>query len=284
MESSQLTRVLLKMLAQRVLVVVVLLPIGLVLIWLGGWAYALLIALILALAAREYVQMFLRGGYQPSKILVIVGTLALAIGRMFDQFESAPWIVSALVLVSMSYHLFAYERGRDQAGTDFAVTLAGLLYFGWIGGYLISLRELPQGMWWVLLALPSVWLADSGAYFIGRAIGKHRLSPRLSPKKTWEGYFGGVLVGILGTAGLAYLWGLWIGPNSAITPINGAILGLVLSVITPLGDLGESMFKRQVGVKDSGNLLPGHGGAFDRIDSWLWAGVLGYYVIVWFFI
>jgi len=272
------------MLAKRVLVVVVLLPIGLVLIWLGGWAYALLIALILGLAAREYVQMFRIGGYQPSKILVIVGTLALAIGRMFDQFESAPWIVSALVLVSMSYHLFAYERGRDQAGTDFAITLAGVLYFGWIGGYLISMRELPEGMWWVLLALPAVWLADSGAYFVGRSIGKHSLSPRLSPKKTWEGYFGGVLVGILGTAGLAYLWGLWIGPISAITPINGAILGLVLSVITPLGDLGESMFKRQVGVKDSGNLLPGHGGAFDRIDSWLWAGVLGYYVIVWFFI
>ena len=159
-----------------------------------------------------------------------------------------------------------------------------MLYFGWIGGYLISIRELPEGMWWVLLALPSVWLADSGAYFIGRAIGKHRLSPRLSPKKTWEGYFGGVLVGVLGTAGLAYLWGFWTGPESAITPLSGAILGLVLGVITTLGDLGESMFKRQAGVKDSGNLLPGHGGAFDRIDSWLWAGVLGYYVIVWFFI
>lgn len=272
------------MLAKRVLVVVILLPIGLAMIWLGGWAYTLMVALILGLAAREYVQIFRRGGYQPSGVIVMAGTLALAVGRMFDQFESAPWIVSALVLVSMSFHLFAYERGRDQAGTDFAISLAGTLYFGWIGGYLISLRELPEGMWWVLLALPAVWLADSGAYFVGRAIGKHRLSPRLSPKKTWEGYFGGVLVGILGTAGLAYLWGLWSGAESAITPLNGAILGLVLSVITPLGDLGESMFKRQVGVKDSGNLLPGHGGAFDRIDTWLWAGVLGYYVVVWFFI
>lgn len=283
-EFNPQARELLRMLAKRVLVVVILLPIGLAMIWLGGWAYTLMVALILGLAAREYVQIFRRGGYQPSGVIVVAGTLALAVGRMFDQFESAPWIVSALVLVSMSFHLFAYERGRDQAGTDFAISLAGTLYFGWIGGYLISLRELPEGMWWVLLALPAVWLADSGAYFVGRAIGKHRLSPRLSPKKTWEGYFGGVLVGILGTAGLAYLWGLWSGAESAITPLNGAILGLVLSVITPLGDLGESMFKRQVGVKDSGNLLPGHGGAFDRIDTWLWAGVLGYYVVVWFFI
>lgn len=283
-EFNPQARELLRMLAKRVLVVVILLPIGLAMIWLGGWAYTLMVALILGLAAREYVQIFRRGGYQPSGVIVVAGTLALAVGRMFDQFESAPWIVSALVLVSMSFHLFAYERGRDQAGTDFAISLAGTLYFGWIGGYLISLRELPEGMWWVLLALPAVWLADSGAYFVGRAIGKHRLSPRLSPKKTWEGYFGGVLVGILGTAGLAYLWGLWSGADSAITPLNGAILGLVLSVITPLGDLGESMFKRQVGVKDSGNLLPGHGGAFDRIDTWLWAGVLGYYVVVWFFI
>lgn len=283
-ESNQQARAALRMLAKRVLVVVILLPIGLAMIWLGGWAYALMVALILGLAAWEYVQIFRRGGYQPSGVLVVAGTLALAIGRMSDQFGSAPWIVSALVLVSMSFHLIAYERGRDQAGTDFAITLAGTLYFGWIGGYLISLRELPEGMWWVLLALPAVWLADSGAYFVGRAIGRHRLSPRLSPKKTWEGYFGGVLVGILATAGLAYLWGLWAGPDSAITPLKGAILGLVLGVITPLGDLGESMFKRQVGVKDSGNLLPGHGGAFDRIDTWLWAGVLGYYVIVWFFI
>lgn len=276
------------MLGKRALVVVILLPIGLALIWLGGWAYTLMIALILGLAAWEFVQLFRTGGLQPAAALIIGGTLALVIGRALDGFISSIWILSLVVLVGMAYHLVAYERGRDQAGTDFGISMAGILYFGWIGAYLVSLRQLPEGVWWVLLALPIVWLADSGAYFVGRSLGKHKLSPRLSPKKTWEGYFGGVVVGVLGGAGLAALYATFAGPASAVaegafTPWRGAILGLVLSTITTLGDLGESMIKRQVGVKDSGNLLPGHGGAFDRIDSWLWAGVLAYYVVVWLF-
>jgi len=272
------------MLLKRTLVVIVLLPIGLVFIWLGGWAYTALIALILSLAAWEYVQLFRAGGLQPSPILVILGTLGLVLGRAVSGFDSAGWMVSLLVIAAMSFHLFAYERGRDQAGTDFGITLGGALYFGWIGAYLVALRQLPDGMWWILLVLPTVWFADSGAYFIGRSFGKHKLSPRLSPKKTWEGYLGGVFFGVLGGALLAYVLSFWAAPGSGITPINGAIMGLVLSIITPLGDLGESMIKRQVGKKDSGNLLPGHGGVFDRIDSWLWAGVLGYYLIIWFFI
>jgi phosphatidate cytidylyltransferase len=231
--------------------------------------------------------MFRIGRLQPAAVLIIAGTLALVFARFLDDgFENSPWILSLLVLAGMTYHLVAYERGRDQAGTDFGITMAGVLYFGWIGAYLISLRQLPEGLWWVLLALPIVWLADSGAYFVGRRWGRHKLSPRLSPKKTWEGYFGGVVVGVIGGGVLAALIARFaapIGEALAITPMRGLILGLVLSTITTLGDLGESMIKRQVGVKDSGNLLPGHGGAFDRIDSWLWAGVLAYYVIVYLF-
>jgi phosphatidate cytidylyltransferase len=90
-----------------------------------------------------------------------------------------------------------------------------------------------------------------------------------------------VVTGTLGAVLLAYAWRIWAGPDTAITLWAGALLGLILSVFTTLGDLGESMIKRQVGAKDSSNLIPGHGGAFDRIDSWLWAGVIGYYVIVW---
>ena len=110
-------------------------------------------------------------------------------------------------------------------------------------------------------------------------MGKHKFSPRLSPKKTWEGYIGGVVVGTLGAALLAFIWNL-IEPG-VMTPFQGGILGLILSVLTVLGDLGASMVKRQFGVKDLSNLIPGHGGVFDRINSWLWAGVIGYYVIQW---
>lgn len=269
------------MLRTRVIVVLILLPLGLLLIFLGGWFFNAFVALILGLAAWEFSRLFRQGNLQPSTAILVGGAMALAVGRAWNGFESAPWVLVLLIMASMTYHLVAYERGRDQAGSDFAVTLSGAIYLGWLGAYLISLRQLPAGPWIVLLVLPGVWLADSGAYFIGRAFGRYKLSPRLSPKKTWEGYLGGVVFGTLGTALLAYLWTFWAGPEYTVTPWQGALLGLILSVVTTLGDLGESMLKRQSGVKDSSNLIPGHGGVFDRIDSWLWAAPIGFYFILW---
>ena len=269
------------MLAKRVLVAVILLPIGLVVIYLGGWVFAAFIALVLGLAAWEFAQLFRKSGFQPATAVMVTGALALAAGRALDGFESAPWIITLLILASMTYHLVTYERGRDQAGTDFTITLSGTLYLGWLGAYLISLRALPAGAWLIWLVLAAVFLADSAAYFIGRRFGQHKLSPRLSPKKTWEGYLAGVVAGTLGAALVTYLWSLWAGADFTVTPWQGALLGLVISVITTLGDLGESMLKRQSGVKDSSNLIPGHGGVFDRIDSWLWAAPIGFYFILW---
>ncbi len=269
---------------KRTLVALVLLPIGLAAIYLGGFFYAGVVLLLLFLAALEYVSLFRAGGVQACVYLVAGGTVLLVVGRVINGFQSAPWMISLLILASMAYHLIAYELGREQAGTDFAVTLAGAFYLGWIGAYLITLRNLPEGRWWVLTVLPAVWLADTGAYLVGSQIGRHKMTKRLSPKKSWEGYLGGILLSTLGTALLAWLWQVWAGPGTAITPAHGAWVGFILGALTIFGDLGESMIKRQVGIKDSGNLLPGHGGIFDRIDSWLWAGVIGYYVVAWFFL
>ncbi len=272
------------MLRKRLLVAIFLLPVGALVIALGGWPFATLVALFLAIAAWEYVQLFRAGGYQASPLLVVGGVLLFTFGRFWWGFDGADWMISVLILCAMAYHLITYERGRAQAATDFAVTLGGIFYLGWIGAYLISLRALPQGKWWFLLALPSVWLADSAAFFIGSRFGKHPLTPRLSPKKTWEGYWGGVVVGTLSTAALGALWQLGAPPDSPINPLNAAGLGLAMGILPTLGDLGESMIKRQMGVKDSGSLLPGHGGMFDRLDSWLWGGVIAYYLIRWFFL
>jgi phosphatidate cytidylyltransferase len=272
------------MLRQRVLVTAVLLPIGLILIYFGGSAFTLFISLLLGLAAREYANLFKAGGFQPAGALVVVGTIAVILGRGIDGFESAHWILGIFVLTSMLFHMIAYERGRDQAGTDFAITLSGTLYVGWIGAYLVSLRALPDGMWWFMVALPAVWGADTGAYFYGRKYGRHQLSPRLSPKKSREGYIAGVISGIIVGASFAYLASTQLTASSGITPSRGAILGLVLAVVAPLGDLGESMIKRQFGVKDSSKLLPGHGGAFDRVDSWIWGAIISYYLITWLYL
>ena len=204
------------MLRQRVLVAAVLLPIGLTLIYFGGYAFMIFVTILLALAAWEYAKLFKVGGFHPAGVWVVIGTIAVAIGRGITGFETSHWILGIFVLVSMIFHMVAYERGRDQAGTDFAITISGAIYVGWLGAYLVSLRNLPNGAWWFMVALPSVWAADSGAYFYGRKFGRHQLSPRLSPKKTWEGYIAGIPSGVI--IGMALLFGR--APNWDRKPVS----------------------------------------------------------------
>ncbi len=245
----------------------------------GGIFYFLVIAFFLGLSSWEYIQMFRAAKYEPSVVVTIGGTLAIIAGRVFAP-DWAISIFTALILLAMTVHLFAYERGRDQAALDFLITLGGFAYLGWIGSYLYDLRTLPNGGWWVMFALPIVWLADSGAYAIGAKYGKHKMTPRLSPKKSWEGFWAGVFAGTLYGAFFAYAYSTY-GPLH-VSIWQGMELGFVLSTVTILGDLGESLFKRFGAEKDSGNLFPGHGGAFDRIDSLIWGAVIGFYWIRFF--
>jgi phosphatidate cytidylyltransferase len=269
------------MFIKRALVTLILLPIGILVISLGGWYFTAVAAIFMVGAAWEYGRLFHLGGFEPADVLIIAGAMLLLLARAINGFESAHGLISLLILVSLTYHLVAYERGSDQSGTEFGITLGGIFYLGWIGAYLISLRSLPDGKWWVFLVLPSVWFADIFAYLVGSRIGKHKMVPRLSPKKSWEGYFGGVFFGTLLTVALAAGLQVLAGPSSSVTPLRGLWVGLVMSTLPTLGDLGESMIKRQVGAKDSSHVIPGHGGFFDRVDSWIWAGVLGYYLITW---
>lgn len=267
------------MLIKRVLASLALAAIGIPAIILGSVYYFALIVLFLGIAAWEYGQIFRNVDCKVSEPLLVGGVVLVTVTRTFFP-DLAPAALTLSVLAAMTWHLLDYEKGRDRAATDFTVTTAGIVYLGWIGAYLIDLRNLPSGLWWLLLVLPSVWLADTAAYFVGRRFGKHPLSPRLSPKKTWEGYWAGVIFGTIGTAGLAVLWHSLGGPTMPWW--KGAALGAALSTLATLGDLGESMFKRQAGVKDSSNIIPGHGGVLDRIDSWLWGAALGYFLITWF--
>lgn len=268
------------MFRERAAVSLLLLPAAFWIIAEGGWLYAITVVVVLGVAAREYGRLFQRAGQRPAVWLLMAGVVALAGARFLNQFESGPWLLSLAALACLTWHLVDYERGAPRAGTDFTISLAGIVYLGWIGAFLISLRELPAGEWWLLVVLPAVWIADSAAYLVGGAIGRRRLSPRLSPKKTWEGYLAGIVVGGVGAGSLAFAWAFAADPGSFRADL-GLPIGAALGVLTPLGDLGISMFKREIQVKDTGSLLPGHGGALDRIDSWLWAGVLGYYAVVW---
>lgn len=260
---------------------VILLPLGIMAILAGGPWFAALGLLILCLAAWEYATLFQASDLQPARGLLVAGVGGLVLARYLVGHAYDAWLLPLLVLLAMAVHLIAYERGRDQAATDFAITISGLFYIGLLGSHLILLRELPNGEWWLLLTLPAVWLADSAAYFLGTRFGRHKLAPRLSPKKSWEGYLAGIVFGSLGTPLLLVLYRQWGLPaHPAFSTTNAILLGFLMSLLPTLGDLAESMIKRQVGVKDSGTILPGHGGMFDRIDSWLWAMPIGYYLIV----
>lgn len=269
-------------LIKRVRVVLVLLPIGFIANYLGGWVFSLFVALIIGVAAYEYALLFRAGGLRPALALAVGASVAMVIGQSLYGFELTLLILTLSVLTSLVHHLFDYEHGRDQAATDFAITISAMIYIGWLGSFFVSLRNLPEGFWWVMTVLPAVWLADMAGYIFGKRFGRHKMTVRLSPNKSWEGYLAGILLAAPGTALLVMLWQA-LGAGKGIAPWEGALLGALLASLTIFGDLGESMIKRQVGAKDSGQLLPGHGGVFDRIDSWLWGGAIGYYLITMFF-
>jgi len=283
------------MLIKRTITTLVLAAIGIPVIILGGPYYSALITFFLVVAAWEYGRMFTKVGYKVPGALLIGCVVLIAVVRelLMDPAAAAlrinfpPELATAAltfsVFAAMTWHLFDYEKGRDRAASDFAVTTAGILYMGWIGSYLIDLRNMSGGLWWLVIVLPTIWLTDMGAYFVGSRLGKHPLSRRISPKKTWEGYCGGVISGTLAAAGLTILWHSFGFKAPAIAWWQGAALGGALSALSILGDLGESMFKREAGVKDASNFFPGHGGVLDRIDSWLWGAALGYFFIIWFF-
>jgi phosphatidate cytidylyltransferase len=269
------------MLRERIAIILFLLPI---LIWViveGGWLYTGFVALVIGLAALEFGRLFQRGVFQPAIPILVIGSMGYVVARQQFGFAGVDVLTVGVIMLGLSWHLVGYERGVESAAVDFAISIAGTIYLGWLGGYLISLRTLTDGTWWVLLALPIVWLADTGAYFVGKAVGRHPLSPRLSPKKTWEGYLAGVLAAVIAGYGFTHLWLVAAGDASCLTPRLGSILGLIIGIVAPIGDLAVSMVKRQFMSKDTSNLIPGHGGVLDRIDSWLWAGMLGYYTVLW---
>lgn len=267
------------MLSDRLAVAIPLIPLAVWIIWLGGPVYALTVAAILMVAGREFVRIFRAGGHRPALLLVMAGAPLLALVRLFRPADLS-LTFAGLIVVSLAWHLADFENGAPASGTDLVITLGGIFYLGWMGSYFTALRNLPDGLWWTAVLMGAIWLADSAAYLVGRALGRNLLAPRLSPRKTWEGFFGGVIGGAAGSAVLAMLWRLGAGPGSLVDWHTAALLGALTGLVGPIGDLGISMLKREGGVKDSGAVIVGHGGALDRIDSWLISIPVGYYAVL----
>jgi phosphatidate cytidylyltransferase len=269
--------------SKRILTALGLAVIGLPAIIYGGVFYFIVITVLLVGGAWEYVRLYRAVQFEPNQLVTIGSVLVIVTARFFFADFAIALFVFA-VLLAMAVHLVAFEGGRNQAGLDFTITVAGITYLGWVGSYLLDLRFVfneQAGLWWWFIVLPIVWAADTGGYSIGSAYGKHKMTPRLSPKKSWEGYFAGVFTSILVGAFFAYAFAS-LGPKpleGLIDPLQGGLLGLFIGAVAPLGDLGESMLKRQSGLKDSSNIFPGHGGFLDRIDSWIWGAAIGYFII-----
>lgn len=186
-----------------------------------------------------------------------------------------------LIIAVIIPPLWSYiKKQTDKLLASWAWTLAGILYIGWLLGYLVSLRGLDDGRNWVFFTLFTTFAFDTTAFFVGRAIGKHHLAPRISPGKTWEGTIGGTIGAVIASL-------LFLLPTPLMLEMHwghAISLGLLVSIFGQLGDLTESYFKRKMGVKDSGSLIPGHGGVLDRMDSIVFAGAVVYYYIITFII
>jgi phosphatidate cytidylyltransferase len=277
-------------LSRRVITAAIAIPVVLVLIWFGGWVAFAGAEILLALGIYELYAIFHKIGYESLPwFSLIVGT-ALLVAALFPAIRTTilEITITALVLGSLTWLLLRRETGK--ALMDWALTLVMSLYIAWPLSYLLTLRGnglayafTGQGLaptagtthfWWVLVACFSVWAFDSAAFFTGRFLGKHLLAPSISPKKTWEGVIGGVLLAMAAVF-------VFTRPIAAdVTWYHIVALGLLISFAATIGDLAESLIKRQADVKDSGTFFWGHGGVLDRIDSLLFAGVVVYFYVL----
>lgn len=267
----------------RVLVAIPGVLVALGAIYLGGWYLAALLALCAALTAREMFRMAARKAPRPLEVLGMMGAagMVLAAGAAPEQGILNPGPAIVLILLAMVVataaiwtHGVEGEPLLSVAMTVFGAGYAALLGFGLYLRHLPGVDDAMHAGAILLAPVLLTWVSDTFAYFGGRALGRHKLIPKVSPGKTVEGALSAVAGTILG--GAAYTWVLGQWATYAPEPLEGAVFGLVISVAAQTGDLAESLWKRDVGVKDSGTLLPGHGGALDRFDSLLFTLPLGY--------
>jgi len=275
------------MLKKRVITGLCGIPLLIAIVWFDKplpW-FTILVAIWGLLAVFEFYKMVATSKTPPLTYFGLIWTLLFILSRNSDVLAIlephlnlnllTPLLLTSVVILSLIWLLLRPQKEGAFAG--WAWTMAGILYMGWLLSYLVALRGQPDGRNWVFLALFATFASDTAAFFIGRALGKHHLAPSISPGKTWEGTIAGVFGAIIVSL-------LFILPTPLSLHLNwgqAILLGLLVSIFGQLGDLVESLFKRNMGAKESGKTIPGHGGFLDRIDSVVFAGIVVYYYVIW---
>jgi phosphatidate cytidylyltransferase len=242
-------------------------------IWIIGWSHEYVfdsvIAVVAVLAMYEFLDLGRHKGYDIPIPLCIVIMLIIMAAFIIEDLSVEVGMFAALLLIPASY--VVGKKALEDSLPSSAIAVLGTTYVGMLSGSLIRLRhDFPEGSKLVYFLLLVVWLGDSGAYYVGKTFGKHKLSPRISPKKTIEGLLGGIAASMIAAVVIHFTF-------FQNFPLHHAIIaGAILSISGVVGDLAESMWKRSADVKDSGTLLPGHGGFLDRFDSILFTAPILY--------
>ncbi len=243
---------------------------------LGGLYLLALLGVILAFASREYVKILNHKGFYPSLKVIYLTEVALAAIVYFERFDL---VAAALTICAMCSFMWVLFVGRQPYIANVATTLFGMVYCGWFPLHLIFFRNLTcsqydSGLGFVIMMIASVIATDVGCYYVGSKLGKHKLAPTVSPNKTIEGAIGGAVCSVI----FAEIIGLYLGLSWWMS----FVAGLLCTIFAQLGDLCESLLKRDAGVKDSGDSLPGHGGFLDRTDSFALTIPIVYYFFKYF--
>ncbi len=267
------------MLLPRILTALVGLPLVLASIYYGGLFYMAFVAAITLLCLYEYGLILFTAKKPVNRIsLIVFGFLmmvAATVGTLpIVEGTAAVYLPNFFIAITLFGIMFVEILSPKRSLERVANTFLGVMLIPWSLVHLVSIRDLePYGEYFTYILFITIWVADSFAYFIGTWLGKHRLNQAVSPKKSWEGAIAGVL---FGTATTLFLWDLFM--PAYLTLNQAIILGVLISVVSQISDLAESLIKRSAGVKDSSNILPGHGGIFDRFDGFILTAPVIYYV------
>ncbi len=246
---------------------------------LGRFVFAGAVMLIVLLGLWEYYHALSKASHRPHAFLGMAGGVAFCVGALYGGEAGL-----GLALVGLLGAGFLSMLLGAMAFGDLAFTFTGSAYVGALLAHLILIRDLPIGVWGVLAVFVATWTYDTSAYVVGSTLGRRPLAPELSPNKTIAGAVGAT---VLTTIVMTFFFLLpGAAPGHLTVPlvlVKGSFLGLTIALVAPLGDLSESKFKRDLGIKDTGTLIPGHGGVLDRFDSLIFTGALSYYILRYFF-